>query len=73
MPTHAGRELVTLQNIGVACCAYRIAARDALPAALDQLGYDLVDTWEDATRRTAVPYETQPGSIAYTGHYFRLR
>lgn len=73
MPTHPGREIVTLQNIGVAICPYRLAARGALPAALDALGYELVDTWEDPTRRTALPYISAPESVLYEGYYFKLR
>jgi putative methyltransferase (TIGR04325 family) len=71
MPTHPSRGFVTLQNIGVAICPYRIAAVDALPAALRPLGYELVDQWDDPSRRTAVPYESDAGPIAYTGYYFR--
>ncbi len=37
MPTHPDRQIITLQNIGVSICPYRIVARDALPAALDAL------------------------------------
>lgn len=72
MPTHPERTFVTLQHIGTSVCPYRIAARDALPAALGALGYALVDRWEDPSRRTAVPHEPAGAPIAYTGYYFRL-
>ena len=73
MPTHPDRSFFTLQNIGVAICPYRIAAHDTLPTALAALGYELVDTWEDPSRRTAVPHEPDGGPIAYTGYYLRMR
>jgi putative methyltransferase (TIGR04325 family) len=72
MPTHPDRTFVTLQNIGVAICPYRISAYDALPTALARLGYRLVDTWEDPSRRTSVPHEPNGGPISYTGYYLRL-
>ncbi len=70
-PTHAGGGFVTLQNIGVAFCAYRVAAAGALPDALGRLGYALVDQWEDPVRRTALPYHPDVGPIAYSGYYLR--
>jgi putative methyltransferase (TIGR04325 family) len=73
MPTHPGREFYTVQHIGVAYCAYRVAAEDALPAALAPLGYELVDRWEDPSRRTAVPYHDAASPIAYSGYYLRRR
>jgi putative methyltransferase (TIGR04325 family) len=72
-PTHAEREFYTLQNIGVAICAYRIASRRGLPASLERLGYELVDYWEDPTRHTNVPYHPDASPIAYSGYYLRLR
>lgn len=71
MPTHATREFVTLQNIGVSFCPYRVAQIDDLPRRLAPLGYRLVDRWTDPSRRTAVPYEPDAGSVEYTGYCFR--
>jgi putative methyltransferase (TIGR04325 family) len=72
-PTHAEREFYTLQNIGVAICAYRIAARGGLSAALARLGYETVDYWEDPTRHTPVPYHPEASPVAYSGYYLRRR
>ncbi|GJG89226.1 hypothetical protein tb265_44070 [Gemmatimonadetes bacterium T265] len=73
MPTHPGREFVTLQNIGVAFCPYRVGRADAVPEALGRLGYELVDAWEDPSRRTGVPYRPDASPVAYSGYYLRLR
>ena len=70
-PTHATREFVTLQNIGLAFCPYRIHRRDALPASLQAIGYELVDSWENADLRCEVPFHPDAGPIVYVGHYFR--
>lgn len=73
LPTNAEREYITLQNIGVAYCPYRIAARADLPASLARIGYELVDTWENSDeRRTEFPY-SGASAITWVGHYFRLR
>lgn len=37
------------------------------------LGYELVDAWEDPVRRTEIPYVTEPLAIPYSGFYFRLQ
>lgn len=71
MPTHRGREFVTLQNIGVAFCPYRIAGEDALPEALGNMGYELVARWDDPSRRTTLPYHPELSPIAYSGYYLR--
>jgi putative methyltransferase (TIGR04325 family) len=71
LPTHAHREFVTLQNIGITYCPYRISRRDALPAALAPLGYRLVDTWENPDLQCHVPFEADAGPVTYAGYYFR--
>ncbi len=71
-PTHDQREIITLQNIGVAICPYRIARFGDVVASMEAIGYQLVDSWEDPTRRTQIAYVTEPQSIAYSGFCFRL-
>ncbi len=71
-PTHAEREIITLQNIGVSICPYRITRHGSIPMSMADLGYDLVDSWEDPVRRTEIPFVTGEKEIAYSGFYFRL-
>ncbi len=73
MPTHATREFVTLQNIGVAFCPYRVARAGAVPEALGRLGYELVDRWDDPSRRVALPYHPEASPVSYSGFYLRRR
>ena len=70
-PTHAAREIITLQNIGVSICPYRIVRHGSILTALTTLGYELVDSWEDPVRRTGIPFVTGGDEIAYSGFYFR--
>ena len=71
MPTHPDRQIITLQNIGVSICPYRIARHGAILSAMTEVGYELVDSWEDPVRRTGIPFVTEADEIAYSGFYFR--
>jgi putative methyltransferase (TIGR04325 family) len=72
LPT-SDRELITLQNIGVAYCPYRIAARQGLPTLLAAVGYEHVDEWEiPGERRTKLPY-SNTGPVTWVGACYRLR
>ncbi len=71
-PTHEDREIITLQNIGVAICPYRIAHRIRFVNSMTALGYQLIDAWEDPARRTDIPFVTKGGAVAYSGFCFRL-
>lgn len=70
-PTHLHREFITLQNIGVAVCPYRIMRFGAFVAAMESAGYTLLDSWEDQTRRTQIAYVTEEQDIAYSGFAFQ--
>jgi putative methyltransferase (TIGR04325 family) len=70
-PTHPERDIITLQNIGVSICPYRIVRHGSILTAMTTLGYELVDSWEDPVRRTGIPFVTDGAEIAYSGFYFR--
>jgi putative methyltransferase (TIGR04325 family) len=72
-PTHATREFVTLQNIGVAYCPYRVFERVTVSGSLFKLGYELVDTWENLDMGCYVPFRPDANPVTYVGHYLRLR
>jgi putative methyltransferase (TIGR04325 family) len=73
LPTQDHREIITLQNIGVAYCPYRIAARGTLIGSLAALGYELVDEWENPDPRTELPYNDEASPVTWRGYYYRLR
>ena len=73
VPMAPGREYITLQNIGVTYCPYRIDREGAVAEALVARGYELVDTWENASDfRKDLPF-TAATRIRWLGHYLRLR
>jgi putative methyltransferase (TIGR04325 family) len=73
LPT-ADREVLTLQNIGIAYCPYRIERRGDLPSSLTPLGYEVVDSWQNPGEvRTEIPFADSATPIAWLGYCFRLR
>jgi putative methyltransferase (TIGR04325 family) len=71
-PVTDGPPFVTLQNIGVAFCPYRIFSRAELPDALVEDGYELVASWRKP-RRIEVPGYPERSLDHYSGFYFALR
>jgi putative methyltransferase (TIGR04325 family) len=72
-PMAPEREYITLQNIGVTYCPYRIAREGDLAESLVGVGYELVDTWENASDfRKELPF-TRATRVRWFGHYLRLR
>jgi putative methyltransferase (TIGR04325 family) len=62
--------VVTLQGIGVGFCPYHLFHRQTFIAQLEQLGYEVVDAWENADQACQVPF-TLYAVDAYSGFYLR--
>jgi putative methyltransferase (TIGR04325 family) len=73
LPTQEQREIITLQNIGVAYCAYRLVAHHEFTASIEAVGYTLVDAWINPEDRTRVPYNDNASPVTWRGYYFRRR
>jgi putative methyltransferase (TIGR04325 family) len=71
-PVTEGGTFVTLQNIGVSWCAYRVYSRRDLIEPLVEMGYELVDEWRKE-RRVEVPGHRQRTVDHYSGFYLRRR
>ncbi len=72
LPTVPDRTIITLQNIGVSFCPYRIIERSALATSLQSVGYALEDSWVNPESRTRIPYADGVPEITWIGQYFRL-
>lgn len=72
VPMAPERAYITLQNIGVTYCPYRIDREGAIADSLVALGYELVDSWENADFRKQLPFTTAT-RIRWLGYYLRLR
>lgn len=71
VPMHPSKGYVTLQNIGVAICPYRVMAVPAFVADMEALGYRTIDHWESHERRLRVPFEPACTIGSFHGFYFR--
>jgi putative methyltransferase (TIGR04325 family) len=73
LPVVEGPGFVTLQNIGPAFCPYAIWSRGELVDRLRQLGYALVDSWENAEKACTIPFHPDRSVRGYSGFLFDLR
>lgn len=71
VPMHPIRSYFTLQNMGFAICPYRVSALPDFIAAMETLGYSLIDHWKLRERELHVPFEPSCSIDSYHGLYFR--
>lgn len=71
LPLYDGPDLITLQSIGSAFCPYRFFNRDGFVAALQALGYEVLDTWSNPEKSARIPFEQGCEVAAYSGLYLR--
>lgn len=70
-PIHPTRAFFTLNNIGTACCPYRVASRAEFVAGVEGQGYRLVDEWLNVGKRLELPFERGLSLTHYSGFCFR--
>lgn len=72
LPLHQEETYFTVQSIGTAFCPYRIESRSSFTDGLSELGYQLMDQWENLDKRCDIPFEHPSYSLdRYFGFYFR--
>jgi putative methyltransferase (TIGR04325 family) len=71
-PLHDQASYFTLQHVGTALCPYRITAFPAFLQSLQELGYILVDHWENPEKKCEIPFYPDRSLDKYHGFYFRL-
>ena len=72
VPIHMRESYFTVQNIGTACCPYRITAEREFLDGLAVLGYELQDRWENPQRSCIIPFHPERSLDRYFGFAFRL-
>ena len=72
VPVHMRESYFTVQNIGVACCPYRVTAERDFLGGLAALGYRLQDRWENPQRHCTIPFHPELSLDRYYGFAFRL-
>ncbi len=73
MPLHERHSYFTLQSVGTAFCPYRITATAEFLKGYDDLGYALVDTWENPDKKCEIPFHADRSLERYHGFYFRRK
>ncbi len=71
--TRDGPTVVTLENFGMAEVPYQIRDAREVPAALEALGYDIVDDWTIDSLRHRIHTHPELGHAVYRGYVARLR
>jgi putative methyltransferase (TIGR04325 family) len=71
VPIHMTASYFTVQNMGTACCPYRITAERQFIDGLKALGYVMQDRWENNERSCTIPFHPDRSLDRYFGFYFR--
>lgn len=69
LPLYSGRSYVTLQNGGPHFVAQRVFNRKDFLGRLNELGYRVVDEWQDPSRSCHVPFHPECSVPVFTGLY----
>lgn len=67
-----GPAFLTLHNLGMAVCPYRILNRPKFVASMAAAGYELEDSWENPEFSCYIPFHADRTVRSYSGFYFRL-
>ncbi len=70
VPIHTSASYFTVQNMGTACCPYRITAEREFVGGLKKLGYVMHDRWENQLRSCTIPGHPDRSLDRYFGFYF---
>lgn len=71
--TRDGPTVVALENFGVAEVPYQIRNEGEVPAALDAMGYDIIDSWIIDSLGHAIPTHPGLGRCVHRGYVARRR
>lgn len=70
VPIHPTASYFTVQNMGTACCPYRVTAEREFIDGLKARGYALHDRWENQQRACQIPFHPEYSLDRYFGFYF---
>lgn len=62
---------LTLHNLGPVICAYRIQNRAEFLAAMEAIGYSLIDAWKTPEFSCYIPFHPERAISSFEGMYFR--
>jgi putative methyltransferase (TIGR04325 family) len=70
VPIHTSASYFTVQNMGTACCPYRITAEREFVDGLKAMGYTMQDRWENPHRSCEIPFHPERSLDRYFGFCF---
>ncbi|MBB3228651.1 putative methyltransferase (TIGR04325 family) [Luteibacter sp. Sphag1AF] len=70
VPLHPSASYFTVQNMGTACCPYRVTADREFLHGLRELGYAPQDRWENPHRSCQIPFHEDRSLDRYFGFCF---
>lgn len=70
VPIHTRDSYFTVQNMGTACCPYRVTAEREFLHDLKSLGYVMKDRWENPHRSCMIPFHPDHSLDRYFGFSF---
>ncbi len=73
MPLYDGSQFVTLQNGGKVFYPSYVFNKTEFIESLNQVGYQMVDIWEDRVDSCVIPFYPEKSCPFYYGLYFKLR
>jgi putative methyltransferase (TIGR04325 family) len=73
LPLYNGKQFVTLQNGGSVFYPQCVFDRAEFIKMSINLGYELIDIWEDRNGSCIIPFHPEASVYSYSGLYFRLR
>lgn len=71
-PLYDGEPVVTINNMYVSHCLYRLDNRQRFLASLEALGYQLINRWENDDLLCEIPLHPECALSFYDGMYLRL-
>jgi putative methyltransferase (TIGR04325 family) len=71
LAAHVHRQFYTLQNMGPSIAPYRVVRRADFVQSLEDLGYQLVDSWQNPELTCYIPFHPDETVEAFDGFYFR--
>jgi len=73
LPLYDGPQFVTLQNGGLVYYAQYVFNRERYIKSIENLDYELIDSWPDTADSCIIPFHSTRSVRAYTGLYFQTR
>ena len=68
-PLHENRQIITVNNMGVAYCPYKIAHKSEFIQDLEAEGWHIKDSWENTGKKCNIPFQDDCEGIKYYGFY----